>query len=194
MLAENVSTALDRVRIAAGYPAMSGNELAAALVALEVPFIAGGPHQRVAAPPQPAVLLASLATSDEARLRLALIPLLLHHSEYADHAAAALHLMPPAAQTCFKCYYTAAMLLQRKHRVRLEALGRATVLLPDLFCKELGVSERAKPEHALKLVAMRQRVLTGRPINWQGTYEHGAEGYLKAMERRQQWQAGIRTI
>jgi hypothetical protein len=45
--------------IAASY-GMTGAELAVALAALDVPFIAGASCQRLAAPPQPAVLLASV--------------------------------------------------------------------------------------------------------------------------------------
>lgn len=35
---------------------------------------------------------------------------------------------------------------------------------------------------------MRQRDLTGRSINWLGTYEHGADQLLQVLERRKQWQ------
>lgn len=116
---------------------VAATDLAHALATLDVPFVAGGQHATAVETPQPAVLMASLAASDEARLRLALIPLLLRRPEFARHAAAALRLMPSAAQTCFKCYYTAAVRLQEKHRRRLEtALGRVD-LLPDLFSAEL---------------------------------------------------------
>jgi hypothetical protein len=164
---------------------MAGAELAQALAALDVPFIAGASHQRIAALSQPAALLASLAASDEARLRLALIPLLLRRPEFARHAVAALRLMPPAAQTCFKCYYTAAVRVQEKHRRRLETVLGRVDLLPDLFSAELGVSERTDPDDALRILAMRQRHLTGRSINWLGTYEHGADRLLKGLERRE---------
>lgn len=91
------------------------------------------------------MLLALLAASDEARLRLALIPLLLRHPEYAGHATAALRLMPPAAQTYPKCYYSAAVLLQEKHRRRLETVLRWLDLLPDLFSTELGLPDKRIP-------------------------------------------------
>ena len=97
-------------------------DLAHALDVLDVPFIVGGSDSTTLQLPQPAALMASLAASDEARLRLALIPLLLRHPEFALHAGAALRQMTPPVQTGFKCYYTAAMLLQQKYRDRLEAL------------------------------------------------------------------------
>lgn len=187
VLADNVPTVLAPARSYAGFHAMTGAELAAALAALDVPFIAGGSRQPMAAPTQPAVLLASLATSDEARLRLALIPLLLRHPEYGRHATAALRLMAPEGQACFKCYYTAALLLQKKHRRRLEALLGRLDLLPDLFSTELGVPQLTDPDDALYILAVRQRALTNRSINWLGTYEHGADRFLEFLERREQW-------
>jgi hypothetical protein len=187
VLTDDVLTVLDPTSKRPMTQAMTGDELAVALTALDVPFIAGASRQRLAAPPQPAVLLASLAASDEARLRLALIPLLLRHPEYGRHATAALRLMPPAAQTCFKCYYCAAVLLQEKHRRRLETLLGRLDLLPDLFSTELGLPDRAHPDDALRILAMRQRDLTGRSINWLGTYEHGADQLLQVLERRKQW-------
>ncbi len=187
VLVDNVPMIPDPTRSSAGFHAMTGAELAVALAALDVPFIAGASRQRLAAPPQPAVLLASLAASDEARLRLALIPLLLRRPEFARHAAAALRLMPPAAQTCFKCYYTAAMLLQEKHRSRLEMLLGRLDSLPDLFSTELRVPQPTDPDDALCILAARQRALTNRSINWLGTYEHGANRLLQALERREQW-------
>lgn len=187
MLVDNVPMVLDLTRSSAGLHAMTGAELAVALAALDVPFIAGGSHQPMAAPPQPAVLLASLAASDEARLRLALIPLLLRRPEYGRHATAALRLMAPEGQTCFKCYYTAALLLQKKHRRRLETLLGRLDLLPDLFSTELGVPQQTDPDNALCILAVRQRALTNRSINWLGTYEHGADRLLKFLERREQW-------
>jgi hypothetical protein len=171
----------------AGVHLMAGADLAQTLAALDVPFIAGASGQRMAAPPQPAVLLASLAASDEARLRLALIPLLLRRPELAHHADAALRLMAPQARTCCKCYYTAALLLQEIHRERLKTLVGRLDMLPDLFSGELEVPWRTDPSDALRILARRQRDLTGRSINWLGTYEHGANQLLQALERWQQW-------
>lgn len=187
MQVDNVPMVLDTTRSSAGFRAMTGAELAVALAALDVPFIAGGARQPVAAQPQPAVLLASLAASDEARLRLALIPLLLRRPELACHADAALRLMAPQAQTCFKCYYTAALLLQKKHRRHLETLLGRLDVLPDLFSTELHVPQLTDPDNALCILAARQRAFTNRSINWLGTYEHGADRLLQLLERREQW-------
>jgi hypothetical protein len=187
VLADDVLTVLDSTSKPPISQDLTGAELAGALAALDVPFIAGASHQRMSAPLQPAVLLASLAASDEARLRLALIPLLLRRPKLALHADAALRLMSPAAQTCFKCYYTAALLLQKKHRRRLKALLGRLDLLPDLFSAELGVPQVTDLDDALCILAVRQRALTNRSINWLGTYEYGADRLLQALERREQW-------
>ncbi len=187
VLADIGPTVLDPTGSSARFHAMTGAELATALAALDVPFIAGGARQSVAAQPQPAVLLASLAASDEARLRLALIPLLLRHPEYARQATAALRLMPPQARTCFKCYYTAALLLQEIHQEHLKTLLGQLEMLPDLFSGELEVPGRTDPSDALRILARRQCDLTGRSINWLGTYKHGADQLLQVLERRKQW-------
>lgn len=164
-------------------------DLARALDGLEVPFIAGGSDSTTLQMPQPAVLMASLAASDEARLRLALIPLLLRHPEFALHAGSALQLMTPQVQTGFKCYYTAALLLQQKHRDRLETVFSRVHSLPDLFSAELQMSDWPDPDTGLRALADRQKALTGRSINWLGTYEHGAMRLLRTLEGRKRWQA-----
>lgn len=165
-------------------PPIAPAELAHALDIIEVPFVAGGSHSATFQMPQPVVLLASLAACEEARLRLALIPLLLSHPEFALHARDALRLMTPAVQTGFKCYYTAAVFLQQKYRERLNALLGDTELLSDLFSTELGLLGCSNPDESLRVLADRQRALTGRSINWQGTYEHGAQRLLRTLEGR----------
>lgn len=170
-------------------PPITSADLARALDILDVPFIAGGSDSTTLQIPQPAVLMASLAASDEARLRLALIPLLLRHPEFALQARAALRQMTPAVLTGFKCYYTAAVLLQQKYQERLNALVGDTEPLPDLFSAELGVLGCSNPDDGLSALADRQKTLTGRLINWRGTYEHGAQRLLRTLEGRKQWQA-----
>lgn len=164
-------------------------DLAHALDVVDVPFVAGGSQSAAFRMPQPAVMLASLAACEEARLRLALIPLLLRHPEFALHARAALRQMTPAVQTGFKCYYTAAVLLQQKYQERLNALIGDTEPLPDLFSAELGMLCCSIPDDDLRALADRQKALTGRAINWQGTYEHGAQRLLRTLEGRKRWQA-----
>ena len=117
-------------------------------------------------------------------MRLALIPLLLRHPEFAVYARTALRQITPTVQIGFKCYYTAAVLLQQKYQERLHALLGDTEPLPDLFSAELGLLGYSNPDDGLRTLADRQKALTGRSINWQGTYEHGAQRLLRTLEGR----------
>lgn len=166
---------------------ISPDELAWSLEVLDVPFIAGASPSPGFQTPPPAVVMSSLASSDEARLRLALIPLLLLHPEYSLHAVSALQSMSPVAHICFKCYYTAASLLQQKYRSRLDALVGHVDTLIDLFSTELGMTPGSDPDDGLRSLADRQRTLTGQYINWLGTYEHSVQRLLGTLESRMQW-------
>jgi len=73
---------------------------------------------------------------------------------------------------------TAAHLLQQKYWQRLHALFGDSPTLPDLFAAELGLPAFIDPDHGLQRLAERHRQLSGRTINWLGTYEHGAQRLL----------------
>ncbi len=169
--------------------ALTGNQLVAELDALGVHFLQRESDPGATGEVDSVTLLAALATSDEARLRLALIPLLLQHPDFAAHAALVLQRLPAPAQIVFKCYYTAALLLQKKHLSHLEALLGKRDLLPDLFSAELDVLALHNPETGLRILAKRQSMLSGKFINWLGTYEHAAQRLLVHLERRKLWQA-----
>lgn len=64
------------------------DELVGALDALDVPFLSGGALNDTARAlaAGPAVLLQGLAQSEDARVRSALIPLLLRHPEFSNYA------------------------------------------------------------------------------------------------------------
>ena len=89
---------------------------------LGVHFIAGRADTHPEIAESPVALLRGLASSDEARLRLALIPLFLKRPEYALHVENALTGLSPTAQHFLRCYYTAAQLLQQKHYQTLTEL------------------------------------------------------------------------
>lgn len=147
---------------------LSGEQLAGALLTLGVRFVLGDGPGGAALAAEPARLLAALAQSTEARLRLALIPLLLHRPELAVHARRAAAACPPAARLTLQCYYTAA--------VWLAAPGH----LPDLFSPDLQLSPGPDPQQNLTLLALRHRELSGAPINWLGTYQHAAALWRRA--------------
>jgi hypothetical protein len=169
--------------------ALTPAQLVAALDNLGVPFLRGASGPAVTI--EPVALIAALATSHEARLRLALIPLLLAHPEFSVHAVVALQQLPPDAALTLRCYYTAAHWLQIKYRARIAAILGAMKTLPDTFSAELNLPESVDPNAALQALAIRQRELTGLTLNWLGTYEHAAQNWLRFMEYDNQWQQSL---
>ncbi len=135
----------------------------------------------------PARLLASLAASRDARVRLAIIPLLLHRPDFAAHVPEALDCAPVDARLYLMCYYTAARYLQWKYRYELARLDGAGALLPDLFSDELGLEDVTDPDDGLADLAQRHATLSGEAINWLGTYQHAAERWLARLERERAW-------
>ena len=137
----------------------------------------------------PARLLASLAASREARVRLAIIPLLLHRPDFAVYVSEALDCTPVDARLTLMCYYTAARYLQWRYRPELTLLDGANALLPDLFSDELGLEDVTDPDAGLADLAQRHATLSGEVINWLGTYQHAAERWLARLERERAWMA-----
>jgi hypothetical protein len=168
---------------------LTSTQLVTELDALGVHFLQGGNDPGAAGKVDPVTLLAALAASDEARLRLALIPLLLQRPDFAAHASLVVQRLPAPARIVFKCYYTAALLLQKKHMSHLEALLGKRDSLPDLFSAELDVLAPHNPEAGLRALAERQSMLSGKSINWLGTYEHAARRFLIHLERKKSWKA-----
>src|SRR5262245_43754863 len=95
------------------------DELVGALDALDVPFLMNGVQNENALTITPAELLQGLAQSLDARVRSAIIPLLLRHPEFAHEARVAAPRVQGQPQYALECFYTAAMLLQRKYAERL---------------------------------------------------------------------------
>ncbi|MCE7984248.1 MAG: hypothetical protein DYG89_23990 [Caldilinea sp. CFX5] len=171
----------------AAFEQVSASQLVNELNRLGVYFLQGETAPLLPAAMTPASLVMQLATSEEARLRLALIPLLLRHPLLAADVGRLVAQLPLSAQVVLKCYYTAAHLLQQKYCVRLQALFGDMQRLPDLFTGDLELPTFTHPEQGLQWLAERQRTLSGRAINWLGTYEHGAQRLLTHYERRQSW-------
>jgi hypothetical protein len=162
-------------------------QLAAELEKLGVYFLRSDNGAVADSPIAPETLMAGLAASDEARLRLAFIPLLLRHPIWAVYAEAARQQLPMTSQVVFKCYYTAAWLLQQKYQSRLVSFTDHWRLLPDLYSDDLALSRFTNPDEGLYQLAERHSLLSGRSINWLGTYEHAGQRWLTHMERRRIW-------
>ncbi len=164
----------------------SADELISALNALGVHFLIGAESPPETVLP-PATLFAALAEQEDARLRLAIIPLLLYRPELARAVPEALSLLAEPAQTRFKFFYTAAVLLQEEYAVPLEKLARQQVRLPDLFSRELSIPSRGRPDARLKRLGERHRAVSGVAANWIGTYHHGAKRLIRRLEWEAQW-------
>jgi hypothetical protein len=154
------------------HPALTGIQLSRALSSLGVNFVLGSDGRQTALPKQPVRLLAALAQSNEARLRLSLIALFLQHPEFSAHVHAAAAQVPPPARLTLQCYYSAAVWLGQEQQI----------ILPDLFSDELGLTPTDQPAENLRQLASRQAALSGVKLNWLGTYQHAAQVWLKGLE------------
>ena len=152
-------------------------QLVDALDTLGVHFLRGGSGSPCRVTPD--CLLAALATSSETRLRLAIIALMLARPEFSEHVVAAWQQLSPESAVTLQCYYTAAYWLQRKYWTRLTALLNQMSPLPDHFGVMLGVAPDGDPDAALRALAVRQQRLSGRTLNWAGTYEHAVQSWLR---------------
>jgi len=161
---------------------ITGEQLTTALHKLGVNFIMGEQVPNESIHKQPARLIAALAQSPEARLRLSLIPLFLEHPEFADYVPSVATRLDPAARLVLKCYYTAAVWLQQQHRNQLKALIGNKPSLVDYFSYEIGYEISNNSEENLKSLAQRHWLLSGAQVNWLGTYQHAVQVMLKGLE------------
>lgn len=151
------------------------DQLTNALRTLGVHFILGGNSKDESLHKQPTLLIAYLAESEEARLRLSLIPLFLEHPEFATHVRAVAKTLHQAARLTLQCYYSAAVWLGQKYQA-------PTKSLPDYFSSDLGLQVTEDPETNLRRLARRHQELSGMQVNWLGTYQHAAQVWLKSLE------------
>lgn len=165
-----------------------GEVLVGSLRAYDVPFLAGEATDDQALAPAP--LMSALISHPEARLRLALIPLLLRQPEFSAYAPQVADALREPTRITFQCFYTAAYLLQAKYLPRLEAILGDQQRLPDLFAAELGVLAQKDIEATLRALGKRQQVLSSEALNWHGTYEHGAQRLVTRLETERRW--GVR--
>jgi hypothetical protein len=155
----------------------TGNQLANALNALGVNFILGGNGTDDSLHRQPARLIAALAQSNEARLRLSLIPLFLEHPEYAELVRVVARKLDPAARLTLQCYYSAAVWFQRKYQ-------SGGIPLSDHFSSDLGLEPVEDPDENLHTLAKRHKELSGSFTNWLATYQHAAQVWRKGLKHR----------
>lgn len=132
-------------------------------------------------------LIQGLAGSNEARLRSALIPLLLRLPKLAGAARLADTQLAGPSQVTLRSFYTAAAILQQQNAARLRQLFGPQAELPDLFSAALGLPATLPLIERLPSLAARHAQLGEPSVDWRGTYEHAAESYLKMAEAEAAW-------
>ena len=134
----------------------------------------------------PDVLLADLVRQPSARVRAAVIAVLLAHPEYAEAVPAAMERLRPAERLTLQTFYTAALLLQQEYAERLRSFVGSRPL-PNRFAADLGLPDIASPRERLATLAQRHRQETQTDINWIGTYESVVRRLLRSWEMEVQW-------
>lgn len=165
----------------------SADRLVTELNRLGVHFVTGGGVERSTPSLPSADLLAGLASQPEARLRLAVIPLLLAHPELATAVPEALARLPKREQLTLKLFYTAAVILQQCHAEQLRVFLGQYDPLPDRFATELGMPSAGNCLDRLKYLGEQHQALSGLAINWVGTYHHAADRLLRQLSLEVQW-------
>jgi hypothetical protein len=133
----------------------------------------------------PDTLLVDLIRQPSARVRSAVIAVLLAHSEYAAAVPAALEQLGPTERLTLQLFYTAAVLLQQEHAERLRAF--VVDRLPDQFSAELGLPETVSPRERLEALGRQHRQRTQAHVNWTGTYESVVQHLLRSWELEARW-------
>lgn len=154
---------------------------------LGVHYLVGDSQPEIVEPLSPPELLAGLAAQTDARMRLALIPVLLQHPELSNRAKEALDLLKEKNRITFQLYYTAAHYLQLIYDDQLQGLLGLFEKLPDLYSDELKITKRGSTIEQLKCLARRHQEISGLPINWYGTYTHAARRTIDRMEKEREW-------
>lgn len=133
----------------------------------------------------PERLLADLVRQPHARVRAAVIAVLLAHPEYARAVPAALQHLAAPERLILQSSYLAAALLQREHVDRLRPLlGERWQWLPDLISKDLALPAEGAPRERLRALDQELRRRTQTQVNWMGTYEQVVQKLVRDWERR----------
>lgn len=165
---------------------LTDEALVGELNALGVHFLSGG-DGRQQPNLTPAALLMGLAVSNDTRVQLALIPLLLVRPDYGQEAQWAATQLQGRPYLLFCCYYTAAVYLQHIYTSKLQAVQLPINPLPNLFAAELQLPLHDNGEQALRILAIRQQQLLQDTANWFGAYEHAVQRLIRRRQAEIQW-------
>jgi hypothetical protein len=155
--------------------------LVAELELLGIHYLSRQTPERAASVRPPADLLADLIRQPSARVRTAVIAVLLSHPDLVEALPAALERLSPPEQQTLLFFYTAAVLLQQQYAPQLQPyVGWQP--LPDRFAVDLGLPPGAPIRERLAALGRRQRQQTGKAVNWTGTYEQVVRHLLRSWE------------
>lgn len=142
------------------------------------------------APRSPQLLISEVLQQRNARVRSVIIALLLAQPRLWPEVQAVHGRLSGRTRQTLMLYYTAATFLQRLHAKRLEdRLGPSFERLPDLFGELLGVDSNLSPEAGLRTLAQTHSRLTGRNLNWEGTYRSVARQLLRRWRLEARWRS-----
>lgn len=135
----------------------------------------------------PHELLSDLIRQPSARVRGAIIAVLLLHPDLATAVPAAMSRLSQADQTTLRVFYTASVILQAKYAARLQLNAASTRPLPDWFSLGLGLVRSGSPDEQLAALGHIHRRLSGSAVNWAGTYDNVAQHLVNQLERERLW-------
>jgi hypothetical protein len=165
-------------------------ELVAELELLGVRYLSRQASYQASRARPPATLLADLVRQPSARVRAAVIAVLLAHPEYADAVPMALDRLRAAERLTLQSFYAAAMLLQQEHTDRLRPLlGTRWRPLPDLreVTTELDLPAEGTPVERLAALGREHQRRSQKMVNWAGSYEQVARQLIRSWEVQSQW-------
>ena len=165
-------------------------ELVAELELLGIRYLSRQSSYQASHVRSPEALLADLVRQPSARVRAAVIAVLLAHPGYADAMPAAIEGLLPVERLTLQTFYAAAVLLQQKHAHRLrELMDARSRPLPFLseHTPELNLPDDGTPDEALASLGREHQRWSGSMVNWTGTYEQVARQLMRRWEMERQW-------
>jgi len=113
-----------------------------------------------------------LVTHSDARLRLALVALLLLHPEWGPYVHSQVRELAEPTRADLQALYTAAVYLQRLWQTRLRFYLRRFEMLPDLYSSQLGLpaAEERHGKNGLHALSAWQGHRSPYPFNWLASY------------------------
>jgi len=164
--------------------------LVAELELLGVRYLSRQSSYRASRVRPPATLLADLVRQPSARVRAAVIAVLLAHPEYGNAVPIALERLPPMERLTLQSFYAAAVLLQQEYadqlRARLETRWRPLPDLPEVTT-ELNLPGDGTPAERLASLGREHQRWSQAMVNWAGSYEQVARQLIRCWDMESRW-------